>query len=61
MSAMDDVDREARADWLAQRHDLRADAMPDRADLEGLPLTGDCSIDCLEQCAYPGQFSECDG
>lgn len=22
-------------------------------------LTGDCSIDCLEACAYPGQFSEC--
>jgi hypothetical protein len=24
------------------------------------PLVGDCSIDCLERCAYPGQFSECD-
>jgi hypothetical protein len=23
-------------------------------------LTGDCSIDCLEGCAYPGQFSECE-
>ena len=22
-------------------------------------LTGDCSIDCLNACAYPGQFSEC--
>jgi SAM-dependent methyltransferase len=21
--------------------------------------TGDCSVDCLEGCAYPGQFSEC--
>jgi hypothetical protein len=23
------------------------------------PLTGDCSEDCLDRCAYPGQFSEC--
>ncbi len=24
-----------------------------------VPLTGDCSVDCLAACAYPGQFSEC--
>lgn len=22
-------------------------------------LTGDCSVDCLSGCAYPGEFSEC--
>lgn len=22
-------------------------------------LKGDCSVDCLERCAYPGQFTEC--
>ena len=24
------------------------------------PLTGDCGVDCLTGCRYPGQFSECD-
>lgn len=40
MSMMDDVEREARADWLAHRHDLD-DPRPDRGDLDGLPLPDD--------------------
>jgi hypothetical protein len=35
-----------------------ADAEEAEAEEDG--LTGDCSIDCLERCAYPGQFSECE-
>lgn len=23
-------------------------------------LTGDCETDCVDGCAYPGQFSECE-
>jgi hypothetical protein len=23
-------------------------------------VTGDCEVDCLERCAHPGQFSECE-
>lgn len=29
-----------------------------KADAE---IPGDCETDCQEACAYPGQFSECDG
>lgn len=27
--------------------------------VEWAGLTGDCSVDCLNGCAYPGEFSEC--
>ena len=33
-------------------------AMPDRASSNRV-LTGDCEVDCVNGCAYPGQFSEC--
>jgi hypothetical protein len=35
---------------------VSGDATSSRAAKE---LTGDCEIDCVDGCAYPGQFSEC--
>jgi rubrerythrin len=40
MSLYDDVDREARADWLNQRDALRADEMPDLSEYNEDPFGG---------------------
>ena len=44
--------------------ELIESAIPIRVSMSKRParkveLTGDCSVDCTEQCQYPGQFSEC--
>ncbi len=44
---------------MSRLPDLHADDAPTHG-IARPTLTGDCEQDCQQQCAYPGQFSECD-
>jgi hypothetical protein len=49
-----------RREWVRFVRACRRFPKPPPAPEPEPELTGDCSVDCLERCAYPGQFSECD-